>query len=284
MKLLAESGSTKTHWGLLDNNKLVKEFYTLGINPLILDESLIVRELGRISVKCEEVDEVIFYGAGCQGEKAINRIKSAFSTVFKYANTFVYTDLMASILGCTQGDKGIVGILGTGSNACYYDGTEIHQLTPSLGYVLGDEGSGNHMGKKLLKAYFYNYLPSDLKLLFEQEYRYTRSDFIDQVYRKPFPNRHLASFSPFIFKNKAHSFIQDIINSSFSEFVDFFIQPLCSVYESPLYLTGSVAHFYQEEITAICLKRGIVVQNILQNPFQNLVTYHTTIVNKLWQH
>lgn len=278
MIAIADSGSTKTDWVIL-NDDLSENFRTntIGFNPYHIDsksiESEIFKnvELGHIA---DKITKVFFYGAGCSADFLHDIVRTGLQPFFKQAEISVNHDLLAACYSVYRGTPAIVCILGTGSNACYFDGKEIKEATPSLAYVLGDEGSGNHMGKKLIHAYFSKKMPKHLADKFHETYHLTITTLNVNVYQKPMANAYLASFSKFVHEHKDEPFIQNIIYTSMSEFFENQVLPNPEARFCEVNFIGSVAHYYEEIIRATASTYHLEVGHIVQKPIDNLVDYH----------
>jgi N-acetylglucosamine kinase-like BadF-type ATPase len=278
MILIADSGSTKTHWCVVDNGIIVKEVFTDGINPFyqsqqdvvaLLDAQL-VRPLGDILV-----EEVRFYGAGCSFPDKKLIVSQALVRFFGNATISVYNDLLGVARAIFQHEPGIACILGTGSNSCYYDGKEIVQNVSPLGYVLGDEGSGAVLGKLFVADCLKNQMPEWIRDKFLDEYELTPAIILDKVYKQPFPNRFLAKFTPFILEHLEEPAIFNLVYDTFDAFL------VRNVAQYPLDdlkvgFVGSIAHYFRDTLEIVASERGIEIAEIVQNPMDGLVRYHNS--------
>jgi len=274
--LIADSGATKAEWVLIGEGRK-KTIYTQGISPYFLDTAqvgqLVDQELKQ-KIKNVEVDEVYYYGTGCSNAENAKSIKKALQKLFTGSRIEVNTDLMAAARAVCGDQKGIAAILGTGSNSCYYNGKNILKNSPGLGYVLGDEGSGAYLGKKVIQYYLYNTFDDDLRALFDAKFVTTQVEILDNVYKKPLPNRYLAGFTMFLAENRGHYMIENIIEDGLN---DFFFQHLCKyneVWKYPVNFVGSVADGFKDVIQQLCSSYEFELGNILKNPMQGLVKYH----------
>lgn len=278
MLLIADSGSTNTTWLLCDGASIVAEIHTGGINPFYMEESavaeLVCRDLLPRLEGCR-IESLHFYGAGCiPGAKSMV-VVDALHACFTDADVEVLSDLWGACRGLCGRDAGIVCILGTGSNSCYYDGEKIIRNVPPLGFVLGDEGSGAVLGKSVLADYLKGLMPSDLSALFESKYDCDSSAMLDRVYRQPFPNRYLASFAPFLSENISHPYINRLVYGKLSEFVERNIQHYPS--DVPVNFTGSVAFHFKSVLQDVCISAGFSMGRISQSPVYGLADYHCVI-------
>ncbi len=279
MKLIADSGSTKTDWYLL-NDKEKHLFSTLGLNPVVLKTAEIARclkeeLLAQLQTWQMHIKEVYFYGAGCSATEKVNLMQGLLQEVFPNAQKLrVASDLWASIFSSCGDDAGICCILGTGSNACVYDGQEIIDQLPSLGYILGDEGSALHIGKSLVSAYFYREMPITLAKDFELVYSLQEHQFVQQLYSSTAPNRFLASFSQFASRHRQHPFIQQLLSHCFSEFVERQLLHLKGHSSYPIHAVGSIAAVFEKEFTQVLQKYHLNKGLIQKSPFPKLLDYH----------
>lgn len=278
MIAIADSGSTKTLWCFIARSMEVKTIYTSGMNPnFITDEdcrTITMQLLSQTTNSNEPLEEIFFYGAGCGTNKGKETIQQLLEKIFPATNIKVDTDMLGACIGSCGNGSGIVGILGTGSNSCLYSGGYIIQNIPALGYILCDEGSGNHIGKLLLKAYLRHTMPAELNAEFAKDYPGDKSYFIDNLYKHPFPNRFLASFAPFAYKHKENEFVKDLLQKVF---LSFFEEQIClypSYQNYKLSLVGSVAYYFANEINAVAQQFGIEISSIQQSPIEGLIKYH----------
>jgi glucosamine kinase len=276
VRLIADSGATKAEWVLINNGKK-KTLFTQGISPYFLNTDqvteLVEKELVK-KLKNVIVEEIHYYGTGCANPENAKSIKKALQRVFQQAHINVNTDLMAAARAVCGHEKGIACILGTGSNSCYYNGKNILKNSPGIGYVLGDEGSGAYLGKKVIQYYLYNTFDEDLRARFDAKFVTNGVEILDNVYKKPLPNRYLAGFTMFLAENRGHYMIENIIEDGLN---DFFFQHLCKyneVWKYPVSFVGSVANGFKDVIQQLCSSYEFELGTILKNPMQGLVKYH----------
>ncbi|MEO5966737.1 MAG: N-acetylglucosamine kinase, partial [Ferruginibacter sp.] len=211
--LIADSGSTKTEWCLIKDGKLSNTIFTQGISPYFLNKSQIENILNS-ELKNNlnsNPDTIYFYGTGCSNPVNVSLIKESILSSFHKSEVIVNHDLMAAARALCGNEPGIVAILGTGSNSCYYDGVEIIKNSPGLGFILGDEGSGAYLGKKVIQYYLYNTFEPELFDAFKNKYNISSADILNAVYKEPLPNRYLAKFVEFLYENRGHFIIENII-------------------------------------------------------------------------
>ncbi|MBX9782253.1 MAG: N-acetylglucosamine kinase [Chitinophagaceae bacterium] len=278
IKLIADSGATKAEWCLLKGKKK-KIFFTTGISPYLLSREQIVKLLSKElkpALKKESITEIHYYGTGCGNPQNVKNIKAALKEVFSTAKKInVDTDIMGAARGVCGASKGIACILGTGSNACYYNGKRIVKSSPGLGYVLGDEGSGAYMGRKVIQHFLYNTFEGELMTRFDLKFKTNRVEILDKVYRQPLPNKYMASFAMFLSENRGHYMIENIIEDSFT---DFFFNHIYKFKESwicPVNFVGGVAFAFKDVLKELCKSYGLQMGRIMKNPMEGLVEYHS---------
>lgn len=275
MLLIADSGSTKCDWVLFEN-KIAEpiKIRTKGLNPSILQEETILKIISenKLLVKYKDkVSSIHFYGAGCNSVQTIELVQSVFSEFFINATAIVKEDTMAAVKASTN-NAAIVCILGTGSNCCFFDGNEIYQKVPAMGYLLMDEASGNYFGKELLKCYYYNQMSEALKSTFEIKFDLNENEVIKQLYQSQTPNKYLAEFAVFLFENKSDSVMEKIINDGINKFVENSILQFKEELKSvPLYFVGSVAYYAQDFINEALKRRGLRASRYIKRPIENLI-------------
>lgn len=274
--LIADSGSTKTDWILLGPHNGILEMRCQGINPVrdsqdavccVLTEEL----LPQIPAEAK-VTEVHFFGAGCI-DPFRQSVTAELSALFPDASVQVESDLLGAAIALCADQPGIACILGTGSNSCYYDGEHIVQNVSPMGFILGDEGSGAVLGRTLVGNLFKGGFPETLGQQFLQEYQLTAADIIDRVYRKPQPNRFLASLVPFIAQHRTEELIHEMLVESFSQFflrnVRHYGKP-----DMPVHFVGGVACAFQSELHEAAEKTGYKVGKILQRPAIEIANFY----------
>jgi N-acetylglucosamine kinase-like BadF-type ATPase len=256
---------------------------TQGISPYFLDEAGIVRVMEselKPSIARWQVDAVYYYGTGCKDPDNRKLVQRAIRRVFAGAEVHVTHDLMGAALSVCGNSKGVACILGTGSNSCYFDGKKIAKNSPGLGFVLGDEGSGAYLGKKVLQYYLYNTFDEDLRYKFDAKYATNTSEILENVYKRPLPNRYLASFTLFLVENRGHFMVENIIEDGLN---DFFFQHLCKYRESwklPIHFVGGVAYGFRDVVKDLCGTYEFELGTILQKPMDGLVKYHNRVKKK----
>jgi len=275
MFLIADSGSTKTNWCLVERDKCIDACFTGGMNPFQsgLEEMLHLLET-EYTISRTGISKIWFYGAGCAFSDKIRIVEDALSRYFGVSEIYINSDLLAAARSLCRNEPGLACILGTGSNSCYYDGKEIVQNVSPLGYVLGDEGSGNALGRKLLSDILKNQLPAEIRNEFFDTYRVTTGEILDNVYRKPFPNRYLAQYAKFVAAHINHPEMQTLARNCFRDFFLRNVMQYESAQQLPVHFTGSIAFYFSDIIKEIAGEFGLTVGNISQEPMAGLVKYH----------
>lgn len=276
MILIADSGSTKTHWCAVESGVVVNEIFTDGINPFYQTDMEIIALLDtQLIPKLGNADiyNIYFYGAGCSFPEKKIVVSRALVRFFSNSIIEIQSDLLGAARSLFQHEKGIACILGTGSNSCFYDGSEIVQNVSPLGYILGDEGSGAVLGKLLVADCLKNQLPEWIAEKFLDEYELTPATIMENVYKKSFPNRFLAKFTPFILEHIEEPAIFNLVYDSFDAFL------VRNVMQYPLEdmlvgFVGSIAHYFRDTLEIVASERGINISEIVQSPMEGLVRYH----------
>jgi len=277
MRLLAESGSTKTDWCLAESGDKRYYFTTGGLNPSFYDEEVVNAILQKAlpaDLPYEDVQAVFFYGAGCSSEGRKERVRKGLALFFPNAVVQVDHDLMASARALCGDEKGIATILGTGSNACLFDGQHIKRQSGGIGFILGDEGSGSDLGKRFLRAYFYGELPLAILKAFEDRYAPDKDEIIDRVYQQPHPNQYLASYAEFINAQLEQPFMERLVTNAFEAFVESHVIKLSENSGLPVHSVGSIAYHFQPLLEAVLNKKGLSLGRIIVKPIEPLVDYH----------
>jgi N-acetylglucosamine kinase-like BadF-type ATPase len=274
--LIADSGSTKAEWCLLNEGKK-KTFFTRGLSPYFLNTQeiagVVQTELAG-KLKSVSIQNIFFYGTGCANPENAKSVKTGLKKVFPAAKIEVQTDLMAAAKGACGHQKGLACILGTGSNSCYYNGKKIVTNSPGLGYVLGDEGSGAYLGKKVIQYYLYKTFDEELKERFNEKFNTSAVEILENVYKKPLPNRYLATFALFLAENRGHYMVENILEDGLN---DFFFTHLCKyreVWTHPVNFIGSIAYGFKDVLQELCSSYEFELGTILKTPMQGLVKFH----------
>ncbi|NCD41351.1 MAG: hypothetical protein EOL88_04595 [Bacteroidia bacterium] len=277
MILIADSGSTKTDWVLLDKNTTMAFVQTAGFNPYYSDTKVLKELITENVLKkmtAESIHSLFYYGSGCSTDSKKEHVSLVLKKYFPTAAVEVNHDLLGSARSILGHQPGIACILGTGSNSCKYDGERITENVPSVGYFFGDEGSGTDFGKRLINHYLRKNLPPEIQLALENETSLTFEKAMDSIYNQPMPNRFFSSFSPFILKNINHLFITDQVMQSFR---DFFTYQVCnySGYDVlPLCFVGSVAFHFRDLLEKVAAEFNLTIRKVIPNPVEGLIVFH----------
>ncbi|MFN7013387.1 MAG: N-acetylglucosamine kinase [Bacteroidia bacterium] len=280
MILIADSGSTKTDWRLIDDKNKIHQANTQGINPYFVSTDDISKILENELLPAlptfieNEKIEIHFYGAGCSSIEKCNEVKLGLEKIFKHAQIIVEHDLLAAARALCGYNEGLAAILGTGSNSCYYNGKYIVQNQPSLGFILGDEGSGAYLGKQLICDFLNDEMPNEIYDRIKERFKLTKDEVLENVYKKPFPSRYLASFSKFIYQNLKHDYCNQLVIDAFRLFFNRHICKYPRKGELPLGIVGSVGFYYSNIISRIADEKGIPMGKVLESPIAGLTLYH----------
>ncbi len=281
--LLAESGSTKTDWCLISQTGETLHFKTSGINPYLQSAeqitSLLHQELSWNEEK-HQPDLIAFYGAGASRTEQQQMLTTVLHDFFGVKNIEINCDMMAAARAMCGNRKGLVCILGTGSNSCYYDGENIRERQTSLGYIAGDEGSGNYLGKRVLQYYAYHTFDAELQQAFEILYGSDIGNILTRLYREPFPNRYLADFVKLLKEHRGHYMVENIIEDCLNDFFHAHLMKYRQSWNTPLFFTGSVAFEFKDVIEELCRQYELELGAIVQSPIQPLVEFHKNRLQK----
>jgi len=274
--LIADSGSTKCSWKLISHDRETPTIYTAGINPFFRTTQSIREELLRelCPFTGTSVEMIFFYGAGIINEEKALVIRLALQSLYPASRIVLYSDVVAASRALFGTRRGIACILGTGSNVCLYDGENIVSGISPLGFILGDEGSGAVLGRKLLGDYFKEVMPEQLRKKFDDKYHLTRDEVLQRVYKQEKPNRFLASFAPFLSDEISDSYSQQLVKYSIIEFFDRNVVKIQDYKSFPIGFVGSIAYHFKEIVTEVCENYQLNCISILQEPLQGLVKYH----------
>ena len=278
MILIADGGSTKCDWILLDSKgEQILKTRTKGLNPAVFKTEVLeqrLRENEDLQKIRSEVEKVHFYGAGCGTAKPTAHLKNILENYFSETlEVRVQEDMVAAVYAVTT-EPGIVCILGTGSNSCYFDGKKIKTAVDSLGYILMDEASGNYFGKRLIRDYYYKKMPQSLAEAFEKEYDLSSDSIKENIYKKDNPNTYLASFAEFIFKNERNGYFYQLIMEGMQNFIEHRVLCFKEAQNVPIHFIGSIAYFSQDIIRDVAKPYNLEIGNILQRPIDGILDYY----------
>ncbi|MEI7627103.1 MAG: N-acetylglucosamine kinase [Bacteroidota bacterium] len=275
--LIADSGATKCEWCLIENGKK-KKFSTTGISPYFLNaeqiEQLLIKQLVP-KLKDALINEVHFYGTGLSNQNNVAILKSVLKKLFRKAKISIETDLTAAARALCGKEKGIACILGTGSNSCFYNGRKIIKNSPGIGFILGDEGSGSYLGKKVIQYYLYQTFDEELMTSFEKRFLTNPIEILENVYKKPMANRYLASFAIFLAENRGHYMIENIIEDGLNDFFFAHIYKYKESWTHPINFIGSVAYGFKDVLQELCNGYELELGKVMKAPMKGLIEYHS---------
>jgi glucosamine kinase len=274
------SGSNYADWRLADKGRTIASFKTGGINPYFSDEKNILQLLNKninLIHHAEAIKRIYFFGAGASSDELQAVIKNAFNTFFKFARTTVQHDIEAAAIACCKNKPGIVCICGSGSNAAWYDGKKVKPNNYGLGYILADEGSGNWLGKQLLKGYMSETLPANIRLKFVQKHEIDRRAILEKVYRQKHPALYLSSFTDFFVENQKDVFVKQTVKAGFDKLIKTYVLPLQKQHPNlPVHFVGSVAASFPDYLQETAVENGISIEYIIKEPINNLLNYYSS--------
>jgi N-acetylglucosamine kinase-like BadF-type ATPase len=274
--LIADSGSTKCEWCLLVNGKK-KTVLTPAMSPYFVTGDEMVQILSKQllpKIKNTPIDQLHFYGTGLGNPANIDIMKKVFKILFPKTKTAINTDLLGIARASCGHKKGIACILGTGSNACYYNGKKIVSISPGLGYVLGDEGSGAYLGKKVIQYYLYKTFDEDLMSRFQKRFGETHASILENIYKKPLANRYMASFAIFLDENRGHFMIENIIEDGLNDFFFTHLYKFKESWTQPIHFVGSVGFGFRDVLKELCNSYELELGKVLKTPMPGLVAFH----------
>ncbi|ANF50064.1 ATPase [Chryseobacterium glaciei] len=282
MVAIVDSGSTKSDWVILDEFKQVfLKTETIGFNPNFINIELIVPEIEKntslTSVK-NSIKKIYFYGSGCGIQKNCDTIVEELGKVFGDAEVTVREDLLAAAYAAYQGRPAIVCIMGTGSNSCYFDGENLKIKLPSLGFLMGDEGSGSAIGKQLVRRFFMQKLPTDLHEEFQEIYNLTIDDALKNMYHTTRPNAYLANFNKFVIDRKDHPYLRNMVLEEMKNFFDYQVLPYEESKDAEINFIGSIAYYYEDILRSAAAELNLNVGHVVQKPIESLVDYHVKYI------
>ena len=281
MTLICDCGATKAEWVVLDGNNVAQRFITNGFNPNFTENATmngIIEEV-KNSIDNQDVNEIFFYGSGCGGDANQVRVKMIFNKVFPNSKSEIYPDTLAACHALFGRNAGVACILGTGSNACFYDGEIITKSVASLGFMIGDEGSGCHIGKRIVHDYFLGLMPDDLRKKFDEKYHLNRESFLKKVYQGEQPSKYLAEFSKFASENNDDQYVKSLVNNCFEAFISSFRLEQSGMEKSQtVAFVGSIAFAFQEILTQVLDNHHIKCEKIMKNPMDGLIEYYQGVI------
>jgi len=279
MRLIVDSGSTKTDWIAIDDSgAIIFETFTLGLNPQVLTEYIIEERIINnydLYQNRKKINKIYFYGAGCGTQPPKELLTKVLSSIFINSDFDIKEDTYAAVYACCKPtSKAIVSILGTGSNCSYYDGEKLHQKVTSLGYVLMDDASGNYFGRQLLRDFYFNKLSKDLANKFKAEFDLKAEIIKDSLYKKPNPNTYLAKFAKFLVENKDLEYSKNLIKKGFILFIENQIEQFDNHKDVELHFVGSIGYYLKDELKEVIYSKNLKLGKVLRRPIEGLVAYH----------
>ena len=279
MRLIVDSGSTKTDWIAIDDSgAIIFETFTLGLNPQVLTEYIIEERIINnydLYQNRKKINKIYFYGAGCGTQPPKELLTKVLSSIFINSDFDIKEDTYAAVYACCKPtSKAIVSILGTGSNCSYYDGEKLHQKVTSLGYVLMDDASGNYFGRQLLRDFYFNKLSKDLATKFKEEFDLKAEIIKDSLYKKPNPNTYLAKFAKFLVENKDLEYSKNLIKKGFILFIENQIEQFDNHKDVELHFVGSIGYYLKDELKKVIDSKNLKLGKVLRRPIEGLVAYH----------
>jgi len=277
MIAIVDSGSTKADWRFISPSGDQSSVATMGFNPFFHDSKFISKQLQEDfddQLDVASIKKVYYYGAGCSDALRCSIVEKGLTEVFPNAYIEVKHDILASARATCRDQPGIACILGTGSNSCEFDGKKITDNVSNLGFLLGDEGSGSHLGKLLVQGYFYREFPEDIKEAFEKVYSFDKRVFLNKIYGNSGANVYLASFAKFMSDHKDHIYIQNLVNKAFSIFIKRHVRKYKNHTKVPIHFIGSVAFHFKDILKMVLDERDLALGIVIKKPIDNLVDFH----------
>ena len=278
MIAIIDGGSTKCDWVILENSGTLKlRTTTLGFNPNIINPDFIMQEIDKnqelFSLK-SQIEKLFFYGSGCGTPDNAQKVNDEFRKTFPTADIVVKEDMTAAAYAAYNGTPAIICILGTGSNSCFFDGNKIRTDLPSLGFLIGDEGSGSALGKHLLRRFFMKKLPKDLEVDFIETYHLTIEEAIRSMYHNPRANAYLGEYNKFVAERKKHPYFQNMGFDELKNFLDYQVLPYPEAGEVEINFIGYIAYIYEDILRAAAAELNLKIGKVVQKPIESLVDYH----------
>ncbi|MCO5248692.1 MAG: hypothetical protein M9887_07085 [Chitinophagales bacterium] len=279
MILIADSGSTKTDWIFCSKEKdIIKKVSTAGLNPMVQKAEFVKEVISNAfadELLSKDVRIIQYFGAGCSSDERKKIVQDILTMIFPKAEIYVGHDMQAAVIATCGDDAGIACILGTGSNAVLYDGEKIVRPKGVLGtgYILGDEGSGAYIGRRLLRDFLYRRMPENIYQHFEGKLQLTTSDILLNVYQRPNPNTYMASFTKEISEYKETAYMKSLLQDVFEEFFELNITQFADYQNYPIHFIGSIATHFETELRAVATSKNLKVGEIIQKPIDNIVQY-----------
>lgn len=282
LTLIADSGSTKTDWVLIDRKQILSNLKTIGFNPYFQTKDQISLEIKEhlkpfLNEHISKIEHVYYYGAGCSNEVNCKIVLDGIHNALDLKNIDIHHDLLAAARALCGQKPGIASILGTGSNSCLYDGKNVIENVPSVGYLFGDHGSGANIGLTFIQAYFDDELPKKIKDDFEAS-GYHREEILNNVYKKPMPSRYLASINKFVSENIKDAYVRKVVKNCFVEFFHKQIGKYSNSREYTVNSVGSIGFYYKDILAEVANEEGYKLGKVIKSPIDGLVEYHQSLL------
>jgi len=278
MILIADAGSTKTSWVMVNSERmLIGKFESGGLNPMVFDNDTLSKNIARNTEMFNHapyIRKIYLYGAGVDDQTAHDKLYKVLTGLFDKAEVEIYSDMLAAARATAGNEPGIVSILGTGSNSCYYDGKEIRKTIGYYGYMLMDDASGNWFGKQLLRDFIFERMPKQLRQQFKQKFNLKPEVILENLYHNDQPNTYLATFSMFMSEHYKSRYIKDLLLFGFDNFITRELAAYDNYKELPLHFNGSIAYHFQKELKEVMDQYGLKSGKIIKNPIEELINYH----------
>jgi len=282
LTLIADSGSTKTDWVLIDKTKILSNHKTIGFNPYFQTKDQISIELKEhllpfLNGHLTKINHIYYYGAGCSNETNCKIVLEGIHNAIELKQIDIHHDLLAAARALCGQKPGIASILGTGSNSCLYDGKNVIENVPSVGYLFGDHGSGANIGMTFIQAYFDGELPKKIKDDFEK-HGYHREEILDNVYKKPMPSRYLASINKFVSENIKDVYMRKLVKNCFVTFFHKQIEKYTNSREYTVNSVGSIGFYYKDILAEVANEEGYKLGKVIKSPMDGLVEFHQSLL------
>lgn len=276
MILIADAGGTSINWRMISEEGKINQAVTDGFNAYTHPKEKLRKSLEALkeNIPKEFVTKVFFYGAGLLSDENKAIVRKELNAILKPDYSEINHDLLAAARSLLGNNPGIACILGTGSNSCFYDGRQIVENKPSLGYILGDEGSGNALGKKLLRLYYRDSLPNDLKLMFESRYRVDLLQLLKEIYTERKGPDYFAGYAKFLYDNIRHPSVYQMVYEEFAVFFDTIIAQYKNAESNIVSFCGGIAYNYANILRQVANDKGFPIRTIVENPIAGLALYH----------
>ncbi len=272
------SGSKTACWKIAKDGSTIADCTMPGLNPCLNDQKTILQALNKKTIlinNAERIKKIYVFAAGATSPGRIKELEDTLSLFFKYSKVTVRDDLYGAALAACHNNSGIVSVLGSGSNCAYFDGKEPQQNNYGLGYLLGDEGSSNHLGKQLLRAYMQGKLPAELHKDFDLKYNLDRQLILERVYKKPMPQLFLSNFFEFLNTWRNHPYMLEIIDKAFETYFNTYLLPTMRLHPGKdVHFIGNVAGTFQDRLRLMAQKHGLEITSITKEPIHNLLNYY----------